>query len=235
MKPEAMDVVYIVRPGDENEELRYSLRTVAANLPHRRVVIAGYTPDWVRNVYSIDVAQDGPKYLNAANNWRAAMADETVSENFIVFNDDFYVMQPVREIPTLHRGSLESVIGYYGKYPGPYISNMRRTRDVLEKLGFTDLKSYALHIPMVMNKTKRRIMDHVLAELGYEEHKVQMRTLYGNFWQIGGAEMADVKAFKREHNPQPSTFISSNDSSFYDGKIGVLIREKFNEKGPYEA
>lgn len=28
-----MDVIYPVRPGDDNEELRYSLRSLAANFP----------------------------------------------------------------------------------------------------------------------------------------------------------------------------------------------------------
>ncbi len=41
------DVVYVVRPGDKNEELRYSIRSVIANLPHRKVWIAGYKPTWL--------------------------------------------------------------------------------------------------------------------------------------------------------------------------------------------
>ena len=40
-----MDIVYVVRPGDENEALRYSLRSLA-NIPHRTVWIAGYRPKW---------------------------------------------------------------------------------------------------------------------------------------------------------------------------------------------
>ena len=47
-----MDAVYYVRPGDRNDELRYSLRSLA-NLPHDRVWIVGHTPPWVTGIESI--------------------------------------------------------------------------------------------------------------------------------------------------------------------------------------
>lgn len=232
----ALDVVYIVRPGEDNEELRHSLRSVAKNLPHNRIVIAGYTPSWVRNVYSIPTDQSDSKYQNAEKNWLAAMNDESITDDFIAMNDDFYIVEPITVIPTLHRGDLESVIGYYAKYPGPYISNMRRTRDLLTLLGRKDLKSYALHTPMVMNKLKRRILQEIINLAGYEPHQVQMRTLYGNFWDVGGEEMADVKTSVREHKPKTGRpFISSNDSSFNDGATGDYIKAMFNERCRYEA
>ncbi|MFF3129757.1 hypothetical protein ACFVRD_48125 [Streptomyces sp. NPDC057908] len=56
---ERPDIVYVVRPWNQNEQLRYSLRTLA-NLPHRRVWIAGYCPTWVGpDVGRIPVAQAG--------------------------------------------------------------------------------------------------------------------------------------------------------------------------------
>ena len=239
MKLSNMDIVYIVRPGDDNEELRYSLRSVAKNMPHRSIVIAGHTPAWVQNVYSIEIEQNEPKYVNAENNWRAAMADGNITDQFVVMNDDFYIMKPVLKVNelTLHRGSLESVIGYYAKMPGPYISNMRRTRDLLVRLGYdvTELKSYALHIPMVMDRLKRRILQHVIDEAGYEPYQVQMRTLYGNFWNVGGVEISDVKTSNHDTAVADNdTFLSSNDQSFNDGVMGQLIREKFKNKCKYE-
>ena len=35
-----MDLVYLVRPGEQNEELRWSLRSLV-NLPHERVFEVG--------------------------------------------------------------------------------------------------------------------------------------------------------------------------------------------------
>lgn len=235
MKIRNMDVVYIVRPGDNNEELRYSLRSVAENLAHRRVVIAGHKPDWVTNVYHIATDQNGTKYENAANNWAAAMHDPEVTEDFIAMNDDFYIMRELHSLPVQHRGSLEKVIGYYSKHPGPYIANMRRTRDLLEALGCESPNSYALHTPMVMKKHWRRILTEAAEQYGYPEHKVQMRTLYGNFWRLGGEEIRDVKTANRDGTlVKNDTFLSSNDQAFNEGVIGDYIREQFKNKCKYE-
>ena len=235
MKIRNMDVVYIVRPGDDNEELRYSLRSIDANLAHARVVIAGYKPDWVKNVYYIATDQTSDKYTNAANNWAAAMADPEVTEDFIAMNDDFYVMQELQALPVQHRGLLEDVIGYYAKHPGPYIANMRRTRDLLKQLGCDQPYSYALHTPMVMKKHWRKIATQAAAVYGYPEHKIQMRTLYGNLWRIGGEAIADVKTSSADHKPKNNDmFLSSNDASFSRGIIGDYIREQFKVKSKYE-
>ena len=58
------DLVYIVCPGDQNEELRYSLRSVARNLPGRRVWIFGHTPPWVTGVHSVELDPLDDKYEN---------------------------------------------------------------------------------------------------------------------------------------------------------------------------
>jgi hypothetical protein len=55
------DVVYVVRPGNRNEELRYSLRSIAAHLPHRRVWLAGFCPSWVRNISFIPALSPSPR------------------------------------------------------------------------------------------------------------------------------------------------------------------------------
>lgn len=232
-----MDVVYIVKPSNANEELRHSLRSVAANLPHRRVVIAGHKPDWVKNVLHIPTLQQNPsKYLNAEENWQAAMNSAGVSDDFILFNDDFFVMHPITEIPAAHRGDLDDVIAYYSNIPSAYLSNMQATKEVLNKLAFTDLKSYALHIPMVMNKERRKLLQAIVALANPMHLDTQMRTLYGNFWRVGGVQMDDVKVngVGDKFNTK-STFLSTSDQSFRRGEIGKFIRERFNTKCKYEV
>lgn len=232
-----MDVVYIVKPSNANEELRHSLRSVAANLPHRRVVIAGHKPVWAKGVLHIPTLQNSPsKYLNAEENWQAAMNHPGVSDDFILFNDDFFVMKPITEIPAAHRGDLDDVIEYYSTMPSAYLSNMQATKEVLERLAFTDLKSYALHIPMVMNKERRKILQAIITLVNPMHLDTQMRTLYGNFWRVGGKQMDDVKVNKpgEKFNPK-STFLSTSDQSFRAGEVGRFIRERFNEKCKYEV
>lgn len=237
MELDKMDIVYIVRPGEINEELKYSLRTVAANVPHRRVVIAGYKPSWIKGVLYIPVDQRHPsKYLNAEANWQAAMNSPQVTDDFVLFNDDFFVMQPITEIPALHRGDLDDVIAYYSTKPSAYLSNMQATKEVLNKLAFTDLKSYALHIPMVMNKERRKLLATIVSLVNPMHLDTQMRTLYGNFWRVGGEQAPDVKVNGlREKFDEGSTFLSSNDQTFKNGEIGYYIRQRFNTKCKYEA
>lgn len=231
------DIVYIVREGDDNEELRYSLRSVAANLPHRKVIIVGYKPDWVTEVVYLPTNQqaEATNYARAMLNWKAAINSEDVSENFILFNDDFYVMKPLKELPTLHRGSLDEVIKFYENRGGPYVHNMKRTRKILNDMGVTDLKSYALHVPMAM---KKRNYKFLLAGLEANEipvEGIQMRTLYGNLWQVGGEELADVKANRLDDEPdRESTFLSTLDQTFNNGVTGEYVRQQFTEKCRYE-
>jgi hypothetical protein len=60
------DLVYVVREGDRNNELRHSLRSVVANVPHRLVWIAGYKPGWVSDLVGyIPMAQRGTKWQNS--------------------------------------------------------------------------------------------------------------------------------------------------------------------------
>lgn len=231
------DVVYIVREGDDNEELRYSLRSVAANLPHRNVVIAGYIPTWVKDVHAIPTNQatEVTKYGKAMINWRAAVNNDYVSQDFMLFNDDFYIMQPIEYLKHFNRGPLRNVMHEYESKGGPYLNGMKRTSKLLYDLGINDQHSYALHIPMWLNKTKYKFLIGGLEAAGYQLDGIQMRTLYGNFWKVGGEYHRDVKINSPDETPDPeAVFLSSLDESF-SGKVGDLIRERFNTKCKYEV
>lgn len=231
-----MDVCYIVRPGDDNEELRHSLRSVAANLPHRRVVIAGHVPKWVKNVVALPRQQDPHrKYENAELNWRAIVDSDKVSDSFIIMNDDFFIMQKLNALPDLHRGPLAAVQEYYSKYEGHYANSLNETAELLQRLGIDDLKSYALHIPMVMTKARRRAAQAIIAEFGYMPAHIQMRTFYGNLWRVSGEQHHDVKVLKKQRKPDGTDiFLSTNDQTFNDGLAGQYIRQVFSDKCKYE-
>lgn len=230
-----MHVIYTVRPGDENDELRYSLRSVAANLEHSGVTIVGHAPAWVQNVTVIPTKQDGEKYENTAFNWYKAVLDHTGSDEFIAFNDDFYVMQPVEKVEYYHKGDLAAAIDKQQAKPGPYLYTMQRTQDALHKLGFFGNYHYGVHIPMVMRKSQYRAMIAALDSLGYELKDVQARTMYGNMYRVGGQAIEDVKSSNRGSDiASNDTFLSSNDQAFYEGKIGQLLRDSFKNKCKYE-
>lgn len=231
-----MDVVYVVRPGDNNEELRYSLRSLA-NLPHDRVFIVGHTPPWVRNVTSLQTIQAGTKYANSTRNVLTACGTDEVSDPFVLMNDDFFIVRPIGEVPTLHRGPVADVVTEYRvryrRIASQYIVGMTETRDLLLELGHTKPLSYELHVPLVVHKEAMSKAIETATVAGLEvPHK---RTLYGNLAGVGGTQARDVKVIYRAAVHVPSPFVSTSDMSFHEGWIGRKLRGMFTEASRYEA
>lgn len=236
-----LDVVYTLKEQDDNEELRYSLRSLAQNMPHRNVFFAGYMPTWVRNAYHIPVSQDkGSKYLNSRANIMAACHDQEVSDNFVLMNDDFFILQPTDYIEWHFRDTLDNVIQVFAEQhgTGPYLRGMRRTKQILEDLGQAvhgPIKSYELHIPMIFNKRKRILMLDIQELVNPQQDLFHSNTLYGNFWSVGGRRMKDVKIYDNiSLPPKHSQFLSTDDNSFRVGKVGQYVREKFTLRCNYE-
>jgi hypothetical protein len=99
-----MDLVYICRDGD-NEELRYSIRSAVANLPHDNIWIVGGKPDWYTGNF-IRTKQNGLKFDNARNNLNTACRKYEISSDFVLMNDDFYFMDKIDKIEMFHGGRL---------------------------------------------------------------------------------------------------------------------------------
>jgi hypothetical protein len=225
-----MDVVYVVREGEDNESLRYSLRSVAENLPHNRVVIAGYVPRWLRHFnYVLRNQQDKPDQENSNANLLAALQLPWLSDDFIFMNDDFFITEPMTSIPTLHQGSLDARIAAYetgNRMHQAYSLITTRRALVATGLARDKLLSYELHMPMVMNRKK------ALAMFEYWDQplfSLRPRTMYGNLFAIGGKETKDAKGVT-----QPiEGFIST--SSGFDGPAATGIKLKFATRCRYEA
>lgn len=225
-----MDIVYLLKNDDLNEELRYSLRSLK-NLPHDRVFFAGHQPYWTKNVTHIETDQVGkPKHVNTFNNLLAACEHPEVSDDFILMNDDMFIMQPLKELPLYHRGKIKDVLeeAYDTGRVTLSIQRMEKTLVYLENTGYKDPLCYELHIPMVINK-KRWLTLHKDPSL-VEYNK---RTLYGNFYGLGGEQRRDVK-IRRVEQKIPDDFISTADRSFKMLWVGEIIRERFVEYCKYE-
>lgn len=228
-----MDVVYVVREGDDNEQLRYSLRSLA-NLKHDQVWIAGYKPSWVTGVRHIKTTQAQSRYKNSTGNLRAACEHPDVSQRFSLFNDDFYVMEPIRQIPRLHRGPVVGLMGpsrpNHKLRQNGYLSGMWDTFDLLERMGHDAPLSYELHVPMSVDKSK------MLATLDAGAHvdALHKRTLYGNMHRHGGRQVEDAKVHNRKLPATAKTFLSTSPSSFL-GQTGDLLRERFPTPSEYEV
>ncbi|MFE4796236.1 hypothetical protein ACFRFL_14235 [Streptomyces sp. NPDC056708] len=231
---EAPDIVVPVREGAVNEQLRYALRSWAAHLPHRWVWVVGYRPSWLDGVRHIPTRQTGTKYQNTTVAVRAACEHPDVSGTFLLANDDMFVMQPVTEMPVLHRGPVRTVEAYYAtRGSGAYLRGLRETRDLLVSLGHEDPLSYELHLPMNLEKAK---MLETL-DVGRHLDVVHKRTLYGNLAGLGGDEIRDVKILHRAPRGYSAddVFLSTMPDSFAAGHVGQHIRRAFPEPSRYET
>jgi hypothetical protein len=224
------DVVYINRPGDENEELRYSLRSLR-NLPHDRVFIVGYSPVWVRGCESITVDRANGKHVSAERNLIAACNSLEVSDPFYVFNDDFYVMRPMEQIPTLHEGPLDQVIEAH-REGSAYRFAMKATYDRLLEIGIPEPLGYELHTPMLIEKLGMQMA----LSLGPKIIGMHNRTMYGNLMEVGGAQTADVKVYPNDKSKSYEAWplLSTSDRTFKYHPIGRYIRESFPDPSRYE-
>lgn len=237
----APDVVYVVKPGDTNETLRYSLRSIHQNMPHGTVWIAGYKPVWVTGVEYLPMRQDQTKYQNSTANLLTACTHPDVSDQFIYMNDDFFVVRPVRSVPNLHLGPIDGRITYYDqKYghrptgPGRYRDGMVQTAAMLHRWGLTNLLSYEAHVPMVIEKT---LMVDALRR-AFKEAKItalHKRTLYGNLYQLGGKRIEDPKMLRQGQQWRPGEQFVSTLSASWVGTAGKRIRTIFQTPSPFET
>lgn len=228
-----MDFVYICKPGD-NEELRYSIRSVVANFPNSNVWVVGGRPEWYLGSY-VAVEQDRTKYVNARNNMKAIINTPEISEQFILMNDDFYILNPVDEIPYMHGGLLQDKINKRDESIGNngYTALLKQTLSLLQQRKVKDpILNYELHVPMPMEKKKLR---RIVLGVGL------WRSMYGNLAEVGGIEMQDVKVYadtelmseSYDINNLNSDYISSDDRTF-DIIYEKILSSRFPTASIYE-
>lgn len=225
--------VYICRAGD-NEELRYSIRSVNHFFPDAKIWIVGEPPRWYDGDY-IKVKQSGTKYGNAFKNMATIVNSPQIPEDFIMMNDDFYFVSKPESFGPFHEGPLiEKYNTYFDYYQSSaYTKKIFETNHRLKKMGHTDPLSYELHVPMPVEKSK------LARVLRYET--LLWRSMYGNMFEIGGTQMEDVKVYEtvkmnfKNYNPKTGTspFLSTDDNSFEKARKSILSK-KFKKKTKYE-
>lgn len=222
------DIVYFVKDSEENEELKYSLRTLK-NFPHRKVWFYGGCPANLKPDHHVYVEQNEEnKWQNVNKMLRLACKNKKITKNFWVFNDDFFVMKQIDKPTNYYNGDLyKRIVTLENKYNRitPYSQLLRDVCKELESMGATT-KNYTLHVPMLINRDKALELFKISDFPGY-------RSLYANYFNIGGEQMRDVKITSKEKVYKDGIYLSTDDKSF-EGKVGEQIREIFSDKCKYE-
>lgn len=182
-----MDILYYIGNGSmhQNRELRYSLRALEAHCKDiDNVWVVGNKPPFLADgVKYLWVEDDGLWWQNAFRKTMAAIK-AGISEEFLLMNDDFYMMQDfyAAKYPHYHKGDI-------GDTPkNKYQEVIVNTRRILEGMG-KSYKHYGVHCPMRIKASKYK----ELAPF-YEDgsQPVSARCLYGNLF-CRGKQVADNK------------------------------------------
>lgn len=231
-----MDLVYPVRAGNANEELRYSLRSMQAHLPHGNVYLIGAPPAWTQNVVLVPHRQGSNVRTNTTTSMRLACTHPDVSDPFVWMNDDYFLMKPLLVVPRLNRGPIDSVIAELAPKKDSYAQGMVATKRLLIDNGFIEgnVISYELHAPFIVHKTA--MLYALKVHDDSKQGNLHKRTLYGNIFDYGGEEVPDHKIVNKIAQwDRDCLFISTSDTSFREHPVGNWIRSHFQEPSPYEV
>lgn len=224
------DIVYILKKDIDPYELTYSLRSVEKNFPYNRVWFVGYKPEGLTPDVELYHEQGGVNKwdLIRSSMWKA-VHDERLTDEFFLFNDDFFVMKKVKgEFVNFAEKKLTFRINELQKqFPrfNPYARTLIKMREELICQGFDEV-NFEVHLPMLMNKQK-------VIESIYKVSSPQMRSAYGNINRIEFVEVDDVKVYDLESVPD-TDYLSTNDNTFRDGAVGEFIRNKFKKPSRFE-
>lgn len=230
------DLVYILGHGSkwQNNEIRYSLRSAAKNLPHGKVFVIGCKPEFL-NVEHIPAPDPyDHKTKNAIFKMLLACLNPAVSDPFILMNDDFFVLKPMPEVVPYSLGPLQKYIAEHKTQRGYYFQGNIDTMQALREAGIANPLSYEVHWPIVFEKKK---LLGLIRTLDWQQTGYLLRSVYYNVYPPHKIEQVpDVKAYHIEDlkRLKNGRLISTNDRVVLHHEFQEWISDKFPEPSPYE-
>lgn len=225
------DIVYIVKNKIDPDELRYSLRSLR-HFPHDKVWIYGGKPEGIKADEQVTYLQTGiSKWEKVRDSLEKVCQNDDITESFWLFNDDFFCMKDCDYLPPIYHGTLNQRIQELRQRHGAseYMRKLMQTEYILKRAGKPTL-NYAVHMPMLINRKK------ALEVLKVFDRCPMFRSLYGNYFGIGGEDREDVKIYLTYEEPSPDCdWLSTTDTSFKHGIVGDFIRENLKEASEYEV
>ena len=241
-KLEDMDIVYVVKDAAYNDELKYSLRSVEKNFPHKRVIFYGGKVVGIHPDKQVVVKQEGKRKWDRVRNMLRMIAEnDEITEDFVLFNDDFFVMRPVDTLPYFSDEDLSNLCTRIeiknGYLPTPYTTELKHTIVALKENNLP-VYNYELHRPIIFNR--KRLLD-VIEKFSNARGT---RSLYANMLiteesdysaQFWFPDDEDVKIFKLDVlPPEDADYVSTEDRAFNEGLAGKFLRDKFPDKSKWE-
>lgn len=218
-----MDYVYLCRNGD-NEELRYSIRSVIKNGNPDNIWVVGGKPDWYIGKY-LEVLQDRGKFDNQVNSLKNICNNELISDDFVLMNDDFYILEKDQDYKYYDGFLIDRIDSHSARYGNSsYARALRGANKVLLKMGITNPLNYDVHTPMKMSKAN---LEKVVGL------SLSPRSVYGNVFISDGIEIKDVKIYKDSKNINLNNLLISTEDNSFD-LIEDTLKKMFPEKSIHE-
>lgn len=227
-----VDVVYNCRTG-KNEELRYSMRSAYDNLNYDNLWVVGGKPDWYAGNF-VEQEWNKSKEVRERLGFKAIVGTPEIEEDFILMNDDFYVLQKIDQVVNWNGGLLKDKVKIYDQIAPVYSYTLllKQTYNYLISQGIKDPLDYEMHTPMVMNKTN---LSYIV------DMPMLTRSLYGNMFNVESEQHKDVKVYPRGQFSnrtfdmnQETPYLSSMDETFNEIFIKIL-NDRFKTPTPYES
>jgi len=240
-----VDVVYPLAPlskNGEDWELRYSLRSLAAQPWVGTVFLVGHRPDWAQNI--VHVPCDDPHKSKDANIIRKilyACRIPELSSQFVINSDDHYIMKILRLMdlgPWLeHPSSLKDA--YLKQAVSRWYIRLIKTVDYCNRRGFPQWV-FESHIPYMVEKDRYiktmlnipfdkgiGLMTHVYYNLTLDIKP--LKTIPGSVVRLKSEKTYDeIKEMMKY-----CMFLNHNDTGLSDG-LKQILSERFPEPSPWE-
>jgi len=225
-----LDIVYILKEHMDPSELVYSLRSVEQNFPHRKVwFVCGQPKVLVPDGRIVHRQVGATKWERVRSSWMEICRNSDITDDFFLFNDDFFVLKPVDSFINMTDGTIGRRVRELRERRGD--SNYCRNLAESEKLLIErkcDTISFALHVPFLVNK------QNVLETLEAFDFPM-FRNLYGNYNYIPYIYHPDVKIWEAGLAPTDDwDYCSTTEDTFRYGAVGQWIRKKFPTPSRFE-
>lgn len=234
-----MDIVYINQKTPyKNNELRYSLRSLEKCVSnYDKVYVVGYKPDFVSDMVIHLPCED--KFTNRAKNIMTkvliAAECESVSNDFMLLNDDYFFLNPVDAptYPYYYKCDLTKTIQIQRN---EYQQHVIPTFKALLDRGLPT-KNFDTHKPIIYNK---ELFQEVVSQYDWNrEYGFILRSIYCNTLLIEGVERIDNK-INHSHVPDNWKRITAGLDCFSIGDqsaneyLWTFLTSQFPDKSKYE-
>jgi hypothetical protein len=244
---DAYPILYAVKAAPENEELRYSLRSLDQHLPHTSVTFVGGRPAWTgpEVQHLPGNPPDLTKGARTTYNWLTGLTRLAADGHTRawVCDDDVYALADIAEPFSYHRGTLAAMVATHTRKSGHHYIGAQATITYLHRrYGLPDPLSYELHLPMLVHiETMLAVCRTILHAKHVTGSRTDLhkRSIYGNLigmtTQQWGTPRLDVKVYHPLEPLHHTDFVSTTDATFRNGLVGQAVRRRFPLPSRYEA